>query len=197
MISVNPHGRLFVISGPSGVGKGTIIQEIIKHNPDVVLSVSHCSRLPRQGEKNGVDYCFVSRKKFLEMVNAGKFIEYAEVHGNFYGTAKEKIEELLNSGKNVIFEVDVQGGISLKKILPDLTSIFILPPDQNELLRRIKKRGSETPKTLKRRLETMKKEMAQAANYDHQVVNDNLAATVKNVLKIMNNKQVNKIREGK
>lgn len=185
MESSKPYGRLFVISGPSGVGKGTIIQEIIKNNPDFVLSVSYCSRPPRQGEKDGSDYCFVSREQFKEMITAEKFLEHAEVHGNFYGTAQAKIEELLRSGKNVIFEVDVQGGLALKKILPQLTSIFIMPPTQEELLKRIHKRGSETAETLKRRLETMKKELAEAAKYDHQVINDQLTTAVTNVLKIM------------
>lgn len=186
MVSVKPHGRLFVISGPSGVGKGTIIQEIIKHHPGFVLSISHCSRAPRSGEKNGIDYCFVSREEFKEMILKEKFLEYAEVHGNYYGTAAEKIEELIKSGKNVIFEVDVQGGISLKKILPEVTTIFIRPPNTAELVNRINKRGSETPETLARRLETMKSELAQAKFYDYQVVNDKLSDTLREVLEIMN-----------
>lgn len=120
------------------------------------------------------------------MILKEKFLEYAEVHGNYYGTAAEKIEELIKSGKNVIFEVDVQGGISLKKILPEVTTIFIRPPNTAELVNRINKRGSETPETLARRLETMKSELAQAKFYDYQVVNDKLSDTLREVLEIMN-----------
>lgn len=185
MKSANPHGRLFVISGPSGVGKGCIVQEILRQNQNFALSISYSSRTPRNGEIEGKDYYFVSREEFLAMAKAGKFLEYAEVHGNYYGTAKDKIEKILASGKNLIFEVDIQGGISLKKLMPEIKTIFILPPSTKELIRRIEKRGSETQETLQKRLQTMEKEMLFAGKYDYQIINDNLADTVKKVLELM------------
>lgn len=185
MKTAKPHGKLFVISGPSGVGKGTIIQEVMQRDPNFVLSISHSSRKPRANEQDGIDYFFVSRAEFQKMIQSNSFIEYAEVHGNFYGTAKKTIDQLLSSGKNVIFEVDIQGGLSLKKVLPEVTTIFILPPSKTEIIERIQHRGSETKETLDLRLQTMRQEMKIAKSYDYQVVNDKLDAAIRDILAIL------------
>lgn len=174
LIKTASIGKIFVISGPSGVGKGTVIGELLKKVPGCTLSISHTTREPRKEEKNGRDYYFVDKPTFLKMAEHGEFIEYAEVHGNYYGTSRAMLTKLQHCGKNIIFEVDVQGGINLKKVLPQVISIFILPPNQEELLARINKRGSETAETLNKRIATMTKELPLAKEYDHLLINDQL-----------------------
>ena len=176
---------LFVISGPSGVGKGTVIQEILKNRRDLTVSVSYTSRPPRLGETEGVSYCFVSREIFERMIAGGEFLEYAQVHGNYYGTSRLQVRQLLDSGKNVLFEVDVQGGLNLRRLFKDLRSIFILPPSGQELIRRMKNRKSETEETLRVRLETTRGEMSKAKQYDYQVVNKDLQVCARNISKII------------
>jgi guanylate kinase len=184
MIDQRYGGQLFVISGPSGVGKGTIVQELLNIRKDVVLSVSHSSRAIRKTEVEGRDYFFVSRAEFEKMIRQGDFLEYAEVHGNYYGTSQEKLDELLKSGKNVIFEVDIQGGIGLKRMRPEVITIFILPPNEAEILKRIQKRGTETESSIQKRLNTMQQELPQAKYYDYQLINDKLQDTVKELNQI-------------
>ena len=181
-------GKLFVISGPSGVGKGTVIKGILSLRKDITLSVSYTSRSPREGEVDGVDYYFVSKDTFAEMIARNEFLEYAQVHRNYYGTSRLKLQELLDIGKNVLFEVDVQGGVNLKKVFPDLRSVFVLPPSEEELIRRMNHRGSETPETLNLRLETMRLEMVLADAYDHQVMNEDLNVCIGEVNKIIDQK---------
>ncbi|MDR1453964.1 MAG: guanylate kinase [Candidatus Margulisbacteria bacterium] len=176
---------LLVISGPSGVGKGTVIQEILRNRQDLSVSVSYTSRTPRAGETEGVSYFFVSRAVFEQMIAAGEFLEYAEVHRNYYGTGRAQVRRMLGSGRSVLFEVDVQGGINLRRQFKELRSIFILPPGEAALVERIKNRGTETPETMRIRLETMRVEMLKAAEYDYQVVNDQLGACVKKINKII------------
>ncbi|MDR1322803.1 MAG: guanylate kinase [Candidatus Margulisbacteria bacterium] len=176
---------LFVISGPSGVGKGTVIQEILRHRQDLSVSISYTSRAPRAGETDGLSYFFVSRAVFEQMIAAGEFLEHAEVHRNYYGTSRTQVRKMLDSGRNVLFEVDVQGGINLRRQFKELRSIFILPPGEAELIERIKNRGTETPETLRLRLETMRGEMLKAGEYDYQVVNNKLDACVEKINKII------------
>jgi guanylate kinase len=176
---------LLVISGPSGVGKGTVIQEILRNRQDLSVSISYTSRAPRAGETEGASYFFVSRAVFEQMIAAGEFLEYAEVHRNYYGTSRAQVRRMLDSGRSVLFEVDVQGGINLRRQFKELRSIFILPPGENELIERIKNRGTETPETMRIRLETMRAEMLKAAEYDYRVVNDKLHICVKKINKII------------
>ncbi|GBR75434.1 guanylate kinase [Candidatus Termititenax persephonae] len=177
---------LFVISGPSGVGKGTVIQEILKTRGDLSVSVSYTSRPPRADEADGVNYCFVSCAVFEQMIADGEFLEYAQVHGNYYGTGRTQVRKMLSAGKNVLFEVDVQGGINLRLLFKELRSIFILPPSARELVRRIKVRGSETEETLRIRLAAMRGEIGKAREYDYQVVNRDLDTCVQEINKIIN-----------
>jgi guanylate kinase len=178
-------GLYFVISGPSGVGKGTIVQLLMQRRNDLALSISYTSRPPRAGERHGVEYYFVTREEFEAMINAQEFLEYALVHGNYYGTSKRKLQELTHQGKQVVFEVDVQGGLSLKKVKPDIVSIFLLPPSEEELVQRIKKRGSETAETLAKRLQTMRTELAKAPLYDNAVVNNDLEIAYQDIVRII------------
>jgi len=179
------QGRLFVISGPSGVGKGTLIQKILGVRSDLAVSVSYTSREPRSDETDGVGYYFVTRAIFEEMIARDEFIEYAQVHRNYYGTSRSKLQELLAAGRNVLFELDVQGGLNLAKQFAGVRLIFVLPPNEDELINRINNRGSETPETLSIRLETARSELTVANSYDYQVVNQDLDDCINEINKII------------
>lgn len=178
-------GLYFVISGPSGVGKGTIVRMLMERRNDLALSISYTTRQPRSGECDGVEYYFVTKDAFETMIERQDFLEYALVHGNYYGTSKSRLQELTAHGKKVLFEVDVQGGLLLKKAKPDIVSIFLLPPSDSELVVRINKRGSETPETLVKRMQTMQIELTKARLYDHTVVNDDLETAYQDVVQII------------
>lgn len=182
---MSSDGRLFVISGPSGVGKGTIVTEIVKRS-DVLLSVSATTREPGKGEKNGINYWFMTRGDFEKLIKEDQFLEYADVFGNLYGTRKDKTEELLTEQKPVILEIDVQGGLQVKQKHPDAVMIFVLPPSDDELKRRIETRGRDSEETIKKRLAKAQKEIEIGKeHYCHFVVNDNLNDAVDEVLKII------------
>ena len=178
----NPtSGVLFVISGPSGVGKGTICQRLIAQNSNLVCSVSATTRSPRQGEVNGVNYFFISEEEFLSQIDKNCFLEWAEVFGNYYGTPKAEVEALLDQGKDVILEIDVQGAMQVKTACPEGVFVFILPPGLEELKKRITLRGSETKESLLCRVNKAEAEMALADQYHFKVVNDDLETAVARV----------------
>lgn len=168
------RGKLFVISGPSGAGKGTLRRELFKALPELVYSVSVTTRKPRIGEINGVDYFFISPAEFERMRDNGELIEWAEVHGNLYGTPKAFVEERLKEGKSVVLEIDVQGALQIKRRFPEAILIFILPPSQEELSLRLKGRGTESPEELELRLKNASLEMNRRELYDYAVVNDDV-----------------------
>lgn len=177
-------GKLFVISGPSGTGKGTICKELIKSD-NIRLSVSMTTRDPRDGEIHGVNYYFTSKEEFVSKIDAGGFLEHAEVFGNYYGTPKEEVLERLNEGIDVILEIDVQGALQIKKVFPDAILVFILPPSLTELRNRLIGRGTETPEVVERRLGEAANEISFANQYDYAVVNDQLDIAVENVRTII------------
>lgn len=166
-------GRLFVISGPSGVGKGTICHKLITER-GLKFSVSMTTRKPRAGEKHGEDYYFVSQEEFKEIRDGDGFLECAEVYGNFYGTPRLEIREALESGRDVLLDIDTQGALNIQKTCDDAVFIFILPPSTAELRRRIEARGTETEESLKRRLSAAIHEISFLGHYDYCVVNDDL-----------------------
>ena len=147
-------GLLIVISGPSGAGKGTICKALLEKRQDIEVSVSATTRNPRDGEIDGVNYHFLKKEDFLKKLEQGDFLEYAQVYGNFYGTPKSNVEEVLESGKNVILEIDIQGALKVKEKATEGVFIFILPPSMEELKQRIIKRGSETPESLMSRFKS-------------------------------------------
>jgi len=168
-------GRLFVISAPSGAGKTTLLKQVMVNIPGLVFSISHTTREPRPGERNGVDYHFVSRAEFLAMIERGLFLEYAEVHDNLYGTSGEALALQLLDGMDVILDIDVQGAAILrKKGQPEATNIFISPPNLMELERRLRGRGTESEEMIKVRLKNAETEMNAAAVYEYLIINDNL-----------------------
>lgn len=165
-------GLLVVISGPSGAGKGTLCKELLKRNKTLKISVSCTTRSPRNGEVDGVNYHFVTKEKFKEMIKDNCFLEHAEVYDNYYGTPFSYVEDVLNQGYDVILEIDIQGALKVKDKYPEGLFIFILPPSMEELKNRIKKRGSETEESLLKRFKSAFKEINYASRYNYAVVND-------------------------
>lgn len=163
---------IIVISGPSGVGKKTVITELLKIDPAFMVSVSATSRKPRIGEKEGIDYFFLSEDEFRDRIDKGEFLEWALVHGNYYGTLYKNFLHAKEKNTHLILEIDVQGGRSIKKKYPfDSLSIFLLPPTFLELEKRIRIRGTETEEQIMKRLETAKLELMYAKEYDYRVIN--------------------------
>ena len=188
MNPVDKHaGKLFILSGPSGAGKGTICKELLAQTSrdDVQLSVSMTTRNPRTGETDGVSYYFVSKEEFLHRIEAGGLLEYAEVYGNYYGTPKQPVVEKLAAGIDVILEIDMQGALKVKENYPDGVFIFILPPSMTELRKRLTGRGTETPEAIEMRLGETLKELSYIDKYDYCVVNGQLEEAVNRVKSIL------------
>ena len=179
--------NLVIISGPSGVGKSTICKQIVERL-DAFLSTSSTTRAQSETEQQGREYNFLSRPEFEEMVGNDAFLEHAQVFGNYYGTPKAPVDEALDAGQIVILEIDVQGALRVKKVRPEVQTIFILPPHKKDLQDRIDGRGrGEDEKTKKQRLETASREIAAAwQHYDHMVINDDLDQAVQEVVDIIN-----------
>jgi guanylate kinase len=173
-------GRLFIISAPSGAGKTTLLQRIIPGVERLCFSVSHTTRSPRSGERDGINYFFIDREAFLKMRNKNAFLEWAEVHGEFYGTSKDAVIDRLDEGFDVILDIDVQGAAIIKKSrLIEATSIFISPPNVAELERRLRGRAQDSEKTILLRLENAKKEMMAIGEYEYLIINDQLDEAAK------------------
>ena len=162
---------VFIISAPSGAGKTTIRSHLLSRNPHLKFSVSHTTRRPRPGEKNGKDYHFVDREEFLRLTRKRGFLEWAEIHGELYGTGRPALEKLISSGKDVLVEVDFQGQARFKKTRPEAVSIFIVPESLAELKQRLRKRGTENPSELRTRLKRARVELSKVKYYDYVVVN--------------------------
>lgn len=171
-------GRLFVISAPSGAGKTTLLSRVMARIPGLAFSVSHTTRMPRPGETQGVDYHFVSRPEFLAMINAGRFLEHAEVHGNLYGTAKSGIRQQLEEGIDVILDIDVQGAAILRRTGQiEAAYVFIAPPNMAELEKRLRGRGTESEDRIQLRLQNARQELQAAGEYEYLLINEDLAET--------------------
>ncbi len=178
-------GKLFVYAGASGVGKGTIMKELLKRNETIKLSVSATTRNPREGEVHGREYFFVTKEKFEEMIKDNGFLEHAQYCDNYYGTPKAYVDEQLDKGFNVFLEIELQGAQNVLKMRPDAVSIFILPPSVEELERRLRDRGTETEDAIIKRLSQAKVEMENAKMYQYTVINDDLDKAIEDVLEIV------------
>ena len=179
-------GNLFVFSGPSGAGKGTLVARVMSEVPDAWLSVSATTRSPRPGEVDGVSYYFIDKPSFMKLVDEGGFLEWAEYSGNCYGTPVASVMEKIDEGKQVILEIDVQGALQVRERIPQAKLVFIEPPSFEELENRLRNRGTEDEPTLQRRLEAARVELSQKMEYDIQLVNDDLEVATQELVAYMN-----------
>ena len=172
-------GKLYIISAPSGAGKTSLIKKLIPIVDKLMVSVSHTTRTQRIGEIEGIDYFFTSIDRFKEMITKSAFLEYAQVFDNFYGTAQSSVEQSLNSGKDVILEIDWQGAAQIRRLLPETITIFILPPSTDILSQRLQERGQDSKDVIDRRMQDARTEISHYAEYDYLIVNDdfNIALT--------------------
>ncbi len=180
-------GKLIVVSGPSGVGKGTIVKTLVKRREDIVESVSCTTRLPREGEVHGREYYFLTKEDFLERIQKNDFLEYDEHFGNYYGTPKSFVQEKLRE-KHVILEIDVVGALNAKKVFENCTLVMIAPPSLEELKRRLQGRGTETDEEIEKRLSRIAYELSKKDQYDHVIVNDELEQAIRDLENIIDNK---------
>lgn len=185
MIKTKKRGQLYVISGPSGCGKDTIVSNLLKKDKNLWLSISCTSRNPRGNEKDGVEYFFLSREEFEKEIKNNAFLEYAEYADNYYGTPKKSIEEHLNKGEDVILVIEIQGALKIKKQLPDTLFIFILPPSMKELRRRLENRKTEDKEKIDKRFLKAYEEINEVGKYNYVVVNDEVEKAVEKVNAIL------------
>lgn len=174
-----------MISAPSGTGKTTVCQAVVQADPELVFSVSHTTRPRREGERDGVDYHFVTRQEFLRLVAGGAFLEHAEYRGNLYGTSYAAIREPLDHGVDVVLEIDVQGARQVRERLPEARFVFLLPPSRQELEHRLRSRGTDTPEVIERRLAAAEGEFRAVDLYDYAVFNERLPETIETLLAIV------------
>ncbi len=184
-------GKLVVYSGCSGVGKGTIMKELLRKNDNIKLSVSCTTRAPRDEDTEGVTYYFLTVDRFKELINEDGFLEYAVFCDNYYGTPKKPVDELLAKGYDVFLEIEVDGAMQVMKKRPDCISIFITPPSMEELENRLRGRGSEDEETIKKRMARAKEEMEFKKYYKYSVLNDNVERAADEVLSILNKEKTN------
>ncbi len=175
---INGQGRLIVLTGPSGVGKGTLLKHLCQRHPDLQVSVSLTTRTPRPGEIPGQSYIFVSREEFQAAIQAGELLEWAEYAGNYYGTPRQPVAQALQQGKWVILEIEVVGARQIRQNFPEAHLVFICPPTGETLAQRLRQRGQDSETAIQKRLARAKEELAAAPEFDAQVVNDDLAQAI-------------------
>ena len=178
-------GILFVVSAPAGCGKDTILEEVLLRNDNLFYSVSATTRAMREGEKEGVSYFFKTRDEFEEMIANAQLLEYTEYCGNYYGTPKQAVMDMLEQGKDVILKIEIEGAANIIKLFPYEALVFILPPSMNELSRLLHKRGTEDEATIQRRLETARNELEFAKNYDYAIVNGDLGKAIDDFMTVI------------
>ncbi|GAB4558039.1 MAG: guanylate kinase [Rhizobacter sp.] len=164
-------GNLFVVAAPSGAGKSSLVNALLQMDSHLVVSISHTTRKPRGQEQQGREYLFIDEPEFRRKIAAGEFFEWAEVHGNLYGTSRAEVEHLIGSGQDVVLEIDYQGALQIKKLFPNAILIFILPPSWDELAQRLTRRGEDQPEVIAQRLANARIEVAQAKYFDFVIIN--------------------------
>ena len=177
--------KLIILTGPSGVGKGTVVREILGKDKNIWLSISATTREPREGEKEGENYYFLNQEKFKEMISQNLFLEWAQFAGNYYGTPLSSVNEKIEKGFTVILEIEVEGAKQIKEKFPESLSIFLLPPDKAELERRIRNRGTDKEEAIKRRLSRANYEIAVSKEFDFALTNHNVNETAKKIIKLI------------
>lgn len=178
-------GRLFILSAPSGAGKTTLRNAILERFPEMIYSVSYTTRMPRPGEKNGRDYYFIKKEDFEKKIKKNQWAEWAEVHGNYYGTPAEFLDKRLAMGFEILLEIDVQGAILILKRYPESITIFIMPPSLKILKQRLEQRGADSKEIIENRLLNAEKELAQKDIYHHIIVNDQLPKAVREIVSVI------------
>jgi guanylate kinase len=174
-------GRLIVLTGPSGVGKGTLVRSLLQSHPELYLSVSVTTRSPRPGEINAKHYYFVSREQFEQMIAQQQLLEWAQFAGNCYGTPRQQVEEKIQQGKSVLLEIELEGARQIRTSFPEAMRIFILPPSMQELEQRLRSRGQDSEEAIARRLRRAKEEINAAGEFDFKIVNDNFETALKDI----------------
>ncbi len=177
--------KLIILTGPSGVGKGTVVKEILGKEKNIWLSISATTREPREGEKEGENYYFLKQEKFKEMIKKNLFLEWAQFAGNYYGTPLSSVNEKIKKGLSVLLEIEVEGAKQIKKKFPQSISIFLLPPDKAELERRIRNRGTEKEEAIKKRLLRANYEISESNHFDFALTNHNVDETAKRIIKLI------------
>lgn len=188
-------GLLFVVSAPAGCGKDTILEQVFKKSPNAAYSISATTRAPRPGEEDGVHYFFHTRESFEQMIKENAVLEYTEYCGNYYGTPRSGVEQKLAQGKDVILKIEVNGAMNIKKLYPDCTLIFILPPSMAELERRLRKRGTETEEKIIERTAQARAELEYAKNYDYLIVNGELETAVDDLIAVFRAEKLTRARQ--
>lgn len=188
-------GLLFVVSAPAGCGKDTILEQVFAKSPNAAYSISATTRAPRPGEVDGVHYYFHTRESFEQMIKDNAVLEYTEYCGNYYGTPKSGVEQMLAQGKDVILKIEVNGAMNIKKLYPDCTLIFILPPSMAELERRLRKRGTETEEKIIERTAQARAELEYAKNYDYLIVNGELETAVDDLIAVIRAEKLTRARQ--
>ncbi len=178
-------GGVFIVSGPSGSGKDTVLAELFRNKPDLLFSISSITRAMRPGEREGDKYNFISREKFEDMIKNDELLEHNIFVGNYYGTPRKPVETAVSEGKDIIIEVDVNGAAQIRQKLPEAVSIFIMPPSFAELKRRLKGRGTESEELIEKRLDSALGEIKRAAEYDYIIVNDSITAAADDIMSVI------------
>ena len=188
-------GNLFIVCAPSGAGKTTLVEALLKREPEIRLSISYTTRAPREGEKDGVEYNFVDRAKFESMIAAGDFLEHALVHGNYYGTSRKWIEKELAGDHDVLLEIDWQGAAQVRRLFPKLLGMFILPPSITELRRRLQGRGKDSPETIERRIAGAREEISHVLEFEYIIVNDRFEQALEDIRSVVRAARASRARQ--
>ena len=178
-------GHLYILTAPSGAGKTTLVRHLLENDPAIQVSVSHTTRPPRSGEREGIEYCFIELDEFQEKIRRNDFLEWAEVHGNYYGTSRSGIEAALRAGQDVLLEIDWQGAQQVRKVFPAAIGVFILPPSLEVLAQRLRERATDNAQTIARRLAAARDEMRHADEFDYVIINDDLQRALQDLLAIV------------
>ena len=189
------RGSLFVVCAPSGAGKTTLVDALLARESNIRLSPSYTTRAPREGEKDGVDYFFISRPQFERMIQDGEFLEHANVYGNYYGTSRKWIESELSGDHDVLLEIDWQGAQQVRKLFPHMVGIFILPPSLAELRNRLKSRGKDSPEAIEKRMASARDEISHVLEFEYIIVNERFDSALEDLISIVHATRVSRAQQ--